>query len=138
MNLALFFEGTGKGVAGKVTNVTRLHNLCREDEGQHLHLESGPGTHVGALLTGAIHGADWQIVFRGARRWFEANYETLPLRAMRCDASFRWCRCARAGQGQKCCKWSSRESIRMWMDSMRTTVRRTLDAIRAHPSCRQI
>lgn len=78
MNLALFFEGTGKGVAGKVTNVTRLHNLCREDEGQHLHLESGPGTHVGALLTGAIHGADWQIVFRGARRWFEANYETLP------------------------------------------------------------
>lgn len=78
VNLALFFEGTGQGVAGKVTNVTRLHDLCREDEGQRRHLESGPGTHVGAILAGAIHGADWQIVFRGARRWFEANYETLP------------------------------------------------------------
>lgn len=52
MNLALFFEGTGQGVAGKVTNVTRLHNLCREDEGQHLHLESAPGTHVWGSFDG--------------------------------------------------------------------------------------
>ena len=28
MNLCLFFEGTGRGVAGKVTNVTRLRDLC--------------------------------------------------------------------------------------------------------------
>ena len=28
MNLCLFFEGTGQGVAGKVTNVTRLRDIC--------------------------------------------------------------------------------------------------------------
>ena len=31
MNLCLFFEGTGQGVAGKMTNVTRLRDLCVED-----------------------------------------------------------------------------------------------------------
>ena len=28
MNLCLFFEGTGHGVAGKITNVTRLRARC--------------------------------------------------------------------------------------------------------------
>ena len=28
MNLCLFFEGTGQGVAGKITNVSRLRDLC--------------------------------------------------------------------------------------------------------------
>ena len=27
---------------------------------------------------GKISGSDWQTIFRDARRWFEANYETLP------------------------------------------------------------
>ena len=31
MNLCLFFEGTGRGVAGKVTNVTRLRDICVDD-----------------------------------------------------------------------------------------------------------
>ena len=31
MNLCLFFEGTGQGVAGKVTNVTRLRDICVDD-----------------------------------------------------------------------------------------------------------
>ena len=31
MNLCLFLEGTGRGVAGKITNVTRLRNLCVDD-----------------------------------------------------------------------------------------------------------
>ena len=31
MNICLFFEGTGHGVAGKVTNVTRLRDICVED-----------------------------------------------------------------------------------------------------------
>jgi len=26
-----FFEGTGRGVAGKITNVTHLRDLCVED-----------------------------------------------------------------------------------------------------------
>ena len=34
MNLCLFFEGTGRGVAGKITNVTRLRDLCVEDARQ--------------------------------------------------------------------------------------------------------
>ena len=38
MNLCLFFEGTGRGVAGKVTNVTRLRDICVDDVRQKLHL----------------------------------------------------------------------------------------------------
>ena len=78
MNICLFFEGTGQGVVGKITNVTRLRDLCVEDARQKLHLEAGPGTHFGSYLAGKIAGVDWRTTFRSARRWFEANYETLP------------------------------------------------------------
>ncbi len=78
MNLCLFFEGTGQGVAGKITNVTRLRDMCVDDARQKLHLEAGPGTHFGSYLRGKISGSDWQAIFRDARRWFEANYESLP------------------------------------------------------------
>ena len=78
MNICLFFEGTGQGVAGKITNVTRLRDLCVEDARQKLHLEAGPGTHFGSYLSGKIAGVDWRTTFRSARRWFEANYEALP------------------------------------------------------------
>ena len=78
MNLCLFFEGPGRGVAGKVTNVTRLRDICVDDVRQKLHLEAGPGTRLGSYLCGKIAGSDWQAIFRDARRWFEANYETLP------------------------------------------------------------
>ena len=64
MNLCLFFEGTGRGVAGKVTNVTRLRDICVEDSRQKLHLESGPGTRLGSYLRGKIAGSDWQAIFR--------------------------------------------------------------------------
>ena len=78
MNICLFFEGTGRGVAGKITNVTRICDLCVDDARQKLHLEAGPGTHFGSYLAGKIAGVDWRTTFRSARRWFEANYETLP------------------------------------------------------------
>ena len=78
MNLCMFFEGTGQGVAGKITNVTRLRDLCVDDARQKLHLEAGPGIHFGSYLAGKIAGVDWRTTFRSARRWFEANYETLP------------------------------------------------------------
>ena len=78
MNLCLFFEGTGQGIAGKITNVTRLRDLCVDDAWQKLHLEPGLGTHFGSYLAGKIAGVDWRTTFRSARRWFEANYETLP------------------------------------------------------------
>lgn len=71
MNLCLFFEGTGQGVAGRFTNVTRLYDVTLEDARQKRRLEAGPGTHVGAYLRGRLHGHDWWIVFRSARRWFE-------------------------------------------------------------------
>ena len=44
MNLGMFFEGTGQGVAGRITNVARLRDLCIEGARQKLHLEPGPGT----------------------------------------------------------------------------------------------
>jgi len=81
MNLGMFFEGTGQGVAGKITNVTRLRDLCTDDARQRLHLEPGLGTHFGSYLAGKIAGVGWRTTFRSARRWFEANYET---RTMRC------------------------------------------------------
>ena len=68
MNLCLFFEGTGQGVAGKATNVTRLRDLSVDDARQRLHLEPGPGTRFGAYLRGKIAGSDWRANFRDARR----------------------------------------------------------------------
>jgi len=67
MNLCLFFEGTGQGVAGKITNVTRLCDLCTDDTRQKLHLEPGLGTHFGSYLAGKIAGVDWRTTFRYAR-----------------------------------------------------------------------
>ena len=78
MNLCLFFEGTGQGVTGKITNVTRLRDLCAEDARQVLHLEPGPGTRFGSYVRGSIAGSDWQAIFRDARRWFEGNYVSVP------------------------------------------------------------
>lgn len=78
MNLVLFFEGTGQGVEGNITNVTRLRDVCVDDASQKVHLEAGPGTQFGSIIGGQLHGAGWREIFRNARRWFEANYETLP------------------------------------------------------------
>ena len=78
MNLVLLFEGTGQGVEGKFTNVTRLRDLLAEDDGQRLHLESGPGTHFGAYLFGKVFGADGREILKSARRWFQQNYQSLP------------------------------------------------------------
>lgn len=78
MNICLFFEGTGQGVAGRFTNVTRLRDFCADDARQRLHLESGPGTRFGAYIGGRVMGTDWRAIFRSARRWFEASYESLP------------------------------------------------------------
>ena len=78
MNACLFFEGTGQGVAGRITNVTRLHDACVEDQDQVLHLEPGVGTHFGSYVVGKLVGADWQASFRSARRWLESAYRSLP------------------------------------------------------------
>jgi len=70
MNIALFFEGTGQGVHGRKTNVSRVYEACVRD-GQELHLESGPGTHVGYFLSGRAAGHDWRRIFADAKQWFE-------------------------------------------------------------------
>ena len=71
MNIVMFFEGTGQGVEGKFTNVTRLKDLLVEDVGQRVHLEAGPGTHFGAYLFGKVFGADGREILKSARRWFQ-------------------------------------------------------------------
>lgn len=71
MNIVLLFEGTGQGVEGKFTNVTRLRDLLVEDAEQRLHLESGPGTHFGAYLFGKVFGSDGREILKSARRWFQ-------------------------------------------------------------------
>lgn len=73
MNLALFFEGTGQGVEGAVTNVTRMRDLCANDGAQRFHLESGPGTHFGAYAVGMLHGIGWRQIFTRAKQWYLAN-----------------------------------------------------------------
>lgn len=78
MNLCLFFEGTGQGVAGRMTNVTRLYRACAESDTQRRHLEAGPGTRFGAYVRGRLHGVDWWRAFRQARRWFEAQRPARP------------------------------------------------------------
>ena len=70
MNLGFFFEGTGQGVAGLITNVARLRDLCVEDARQKLHLEAGPGTHFGSYLAGKIAGVDWNGEILQLRRCF--------------------------------------------------------------------
>lgn len=78
MNLCLFFEGTGQGVAGEYTNVTRLYEMAIKDDHQKCHIESGPGTRIGSYVSGTFTGVDWRRIFKSSRRWFEANYKTLP------------------------------------------------------------
>jgi hypothetical protein len=41
MNLCVFFEGTGQGVSGNITNVSRLYGASESSEKQKLHLEAG-------------------------------------------------------------------------------------------------
>ncbi len=78
MNLALFFEGTGQGVRGRKTNVSLVYEACLEDDEQKLHLEAGPGAHVGALLLGRTSGVGWRAIFARARRWYEAQVAATP------------------------------------------------------------
>lgn len=83
MNLCLFFEGTGQDGDDCITNVTRLHDACENSARQKIRVEAGPGTHFGAYIRGLVHGHDWWIAFRGAKRWFEKNRASSPAGAGR-------------------------------------------------------
>ena len=55
MTYVLLTEGTGKGVHDR-TNVSVLADACVQDSRQCVHLERGPGTKVGAVITGHVFG----------------------------------------------------------------------------------
>jgi uncharacterized protein (DUF2235 family) len=55
MTYVLLTEGTGKGVHER-TNVSVLADACVQDARQCVNLERGPGTKIGAVITGHIFG----------------------------------------------------------------------------------
>jgi uncharacterized protein (DUF2235 family) len=55
MTYVLLTEGTGKGVHER-TNVSVLADACVKDSRQHVNLERGPGTKIGAVITGHLFG----------------------------------------------------------------------------------
>ncbi len=55
MTYVMLTEGTGKGVHER-TNVSVLADACVHDARQCVHLERGPGTKIGAVITGHIFG----------------------------------------------------------------------------------
>ena len=70
MNLVLLTEGTGQGVSGRRTNVSRLYDMLPEGKNQRLHLESGPGTHAFRRLGGTFFGSDAIAILNRHQNWF--------------------------------------------------------------------
>ena len=70
MNLVLLTEGTGQGVYGRKTNVSRLYDLLTEGKNQRLNLEAGPGTHAFRRLGGTFFGADAMSIVNHHQNWF--------------------------------------------------------------------
>ena len=63
-------EGTGQGVHGRKTNVSRLYDLLLEGKNQRINLESGPGTHAFRHLGGTFFGADAMSIVNHHQNWF--------------------------------------------------------------------
>ena len=70
MNLVLMTEGTGQGVQGRKTNVSRLYDLLVEGKNQRINLESGPGTRPFRYLGGTFFGADALSIVNHHQNWF--------------------------------------------------------------------
>ena len=70
MNLVLLTEGTGQGVRGRKTNVSRLYDLLAENGNQRINLESGPGTHALRRLGGTFFGSDAMAIVNHHQNWF--------------------------------------------------------------------
>ena len=70
MNLVLMTEGTGQGVRGRKTNVSRLYDLLVEGKNQRINLETGPGTRPFRHLGGAFFGADAMSIVNHHQNWF--------------------------------------------------------------------
>ena len=70
MNLVLMTEGTGQGVHGRKTNVSRLYDLLVENGNQRINLEAGPGTRAFRHLGGTFFGADAMSIANHHQNWF--------------------------------------------------------------------
>ena len=70
MNLVLLTEGTGQGVHGRKTNVSRLYDLLAENRNQRINLEAGPGTHAFRHLGGTFFGTDAMSIVNHHQNWF--------------------------------------------------------------------
>ena len=70
MNLVMMTEGTGQGVNGRRTNVSRLHDLLVENGNQRLNLEAGPGTHAFRHFGGTFFGTDAMSIVNHHQNWF--------------------------------------------------------------------
>ena len=70
MNLVLLTEGTGQGVHGRKTNVSRLYDLLVENGNQRINLEAGPGTHAFRHLGGTFFGSDAMSIVNHHQNWF--------------------------------------------------------------------
>ena len=69
MNLVLLTEGTGQGVHGRKTNVSRLYDLLVENGNQRINLEAGPGTHFPRAL-GTFFGRGAIDILNHHQNWF--------------------------------------------------------------------
>ena len=70
MNLVMMTEGTGQGVHGRKTNVSRLYDLLAENRNQRINLEAGPGTHTLRHLGGTFFGTDAMSIVNHHQNWF--------------------------------------------------------------------
>ena len=70
MNLVLLTEGTGQGVNGRKTNVSRLYDLLIEGKNQRINLEAGPGTRAFRHLGGTFFGSDAMSIVNHHQNWF--------------------------------------------------------------------
>ena len=70
MNLVLMTEGTGQGVRGRKTNVSRLYDLLVEGKNQRINLEAGPGTGPLRHLGGTFFGSDAMSIVNHHQNWF--------------------------------------------------------------------
>ena len=63
-------EGTGQGVHGRRTNVSRVYDLLVEGKNQRINLEAGPGTRTFRRLGGTFFGSDAMSIVNHHQNWF--------------------------------------------------------------------
>ena len=73
MTYILLTEGTGKGVHER-TNVSALAEMCVRDDAQRVHLERGPGTRFGAIITGHVFGLGAIYIAQRHYKWLAQWY----------------------------------------------------------------